>query len=86
MGFTFCALSGSILDLAVRNAMLQGKSSVQMRPPARYLVVLLRNRPMASAKSIHIDTGTADQRYRLDLPQDVADQVRHMFTKWVHVP
>ena len=37
MGFTFFALSGSILDLAVRNAMLQGKSSVQMRPPARYL-------------------------------------------------
>ena len=85
MGFTLCALPDSILDLAVRNTVLQGKSSVRMRPPARYLVVFLRKHPVASAKSIHIDTGAADQRYRLDLPQDIADKVSHMFTNGVHV-
>ena len=34
--------------------------------------------PIASAKS--------NQRYRIDLPQDFADQVRYMLTSGAHVP
>ena len=41
---------------------------------------------MAPAKSNYIDTGTANQRYRLGLLQEVADQVRHMLTGGAHVP
>ena len=41
---------------------------------------------MVSAKSIYIDAGTANQRYRFDLLQDVADQVRYMLTSGAHVP
>ena len=40
---------------------------------------------MASSKSVHIDKGTANQRYRFDLLQDVADQVRYMLTSGAHV-
>ena len=37
-------------------------------------------------RPIHIDTGTANQRYRGDLRQDVADQVRHMLPSGAPVP
>ena len=37
-------------------------------------------------KSVLIDTGAANQRYRLDLLQDVTDQGHHMLTSGTHVP
>ena len=37
-------------------------------------------------KSTYIDAGTANQRYRFDLLQDVADQVRYMLTSGALVP
>ena len=47
---------------------------------ARYFGVPLHCRPEGSAKSIHIDTGTANQRHRCDWLQDVVGRVRHMLT------
>ena len=76
--FTICALSGSLPDLAGHNNSLQGRSSVRMRPPARYLFLYC---PMALAEPIHISAGhSASQGYRLDFLQDVADQSHQMLS------
>ena len=86
MGLAICALSGLLLDLAGRNTLLQGRFPVRMRSSARYPVVPFLYCPVASAESIHIDAGTANQRYRFDLLQDFADQGRCMLTCRAHVP
>ena len=86
MGLAICALSGSLPDLTGRSILLQGGSPVRMRPPARCPVVPSLCCPMASAESICIDAGSANQRYRCDLLQDFADQGRYMLTCKAHVP
>ena len=86
MGFTICTLFGSMPDLTRLSALLKERSSVRMRSPARHLVVPSLHCHVASAKSIYIDAGTANQRYRSDLLQDVADQVRYMLASGAHVP
>ena len=69
-----------------RSTLLWERFSVRMRSPTRHLVVPVLHCPVASAKSIYIDAGTANQRSRFDLPQDDADQVRYMLTSGPHVP
>ena len=79
-GSTICALFGSLPDLTGCSTLLQERSPVRMRSPTRHFIVPFPHCPMVSAKSTNIDAGTANHRYRFDLLQDVADQVRHMLT------
>ena len=76
MGFTICAVFGSMPDLTGRSTLLWERSSVRIWSPTRHLIIPFLHRPVASAKSICIDAGTANQRYRFYLLQDVAYQVR----------
>ena len=69
MGFRICALSGSLPDLTGRSTVHQERSPALMRSPARHFIAPFLHRPLASAESIYIDAGTANQRYRFDLLQ-----------------
>ena len=64
VGFTICALSGSMPGPSGRSTLQKERFSVRMRSPARHLVVPFLHCPLASAKSICIDAGTANQRYQ----------------------
>ena len=78
------AISGSMPDLTRLSASKKRRLSIRMWTSARHLVVPLLYRPMAWAKSSHIDANTASWRYRYDLPHFIADQIRYMITS--HVP
>ena len=80
MSFTICALISSTSDLTGRSTLLQERSLARMLSPTRHLIVPFLHCPVVSAKSIYFDASTANQRYRLDLQQDDADQVRYMLT------
>ena len=55
--------------------------------PCDTLSCLFFTATMASAEPIHIDAGgSANQGYRFDMLQDVADQVHYMLASGAHVP